>query len=132
MKRVFFDTNVVLYLLSADPNKADRAEQLLSGGGFISVQVLNEAVSVCLKKLKLPWAEIEELLTAVQGCCQVRPLTLDTHQRARHLAQRYQLPWYDALICAAAQEAQAETLFTEDLHPGLEMEGLRVVNPFWE
>ena len=38
----FFDTNVVLYLLSADAAKADRAEELLAIGGTISVQVLNE------------------------------------------------------------------------------------------
>jgi len=29
----FYDTNVVLYLLSSDPAKADRAEALLTGRG---------------------------------------------------------------------------------------------------
>jgi predicted nucleic acid-binding protein len=52
MGRVFFDTNVVLYLLSADERKADIAEALLGGG---QRQVLNEAASVCRRKLKLPW-----------------------------------------------------------------------------
>ncbi|MGH8473587.1 MAG: PIN domain-containing protein, partial [Gammaproteobacteria bacterium] len=33
----FYDTNVVLYLLSSDPVKADRAEALLAAGGRISV-----------------------------------------------------------------------------------------------
>ena len=47
MGRVFFDTNVVLYLLSADERKADIAEALLAKGGVVSVQVLNEAASVC-------------------------------------------------------------------------------------
>ena len=42
----FFDTNVILYLLSADTGKADRAEVLLTAGGTISVQVLNEFASV--------------------------------------------------------------------------------------
>lgn len=36
----FFDTNVVLYLFSADAAKADRAEALLADGGIVSVQVL--------------------------------------------------------------------------------------------
>ena len=39
---VFFDTNVLLYLISEDITKADRAETLLALGGVISVQVLNE------------------------------------------------------------------------------------------
>ena len=36
----FFDTNVLLYLLSKDAAKADRAEALLAAGGVVSVQVL--------------------------------------------------------------------------------------------
>jgi predicted nucleic acid-binding protein len=39
----FFDTNVLLYLISEDAEKADRAEALVRAGGGISVQVLNEA-----------------------------------------------------------------------------------------
>lgn len=35
--KAFFDTNVLLYLLSADDAKADRAEQTLAEGGIISV-----------------------------------------------------------------------------------------------
>jgi hypothetical protein len=34
----FFDSNVILYLASADPAKTDRAEQLLFERGSISVQ----------------------------------------------------------------------------------------------
>ena len=70
-RRVFLDTNVVLYLLSADERKANVAEALLARGGVVSVQVLNEAASVCLRKLKLPWSEVRELLDAVKACCEV-------------------------------------------------------------
>lgn len=132
MGRVFFDTNVLLYLLSADERKADRAEALLAEGGVVSVQVLNEAASVCRRKLKLPWPEVRELLNAVKACCEVMPLALDTHQRALDLAERYQLSLYDALICAAAQNADVAVLYTEDLQDGLVLGGLRVHNPFVE
>lgn len=130
MRPVFFDTNVVLYLLSADAHKADAAEALLAQGGWVSVQVLNEAVSVCRRKLKLPWPEVHELLAAVKGCCEVVPLSLAAHERALHLAERYQLSLYDALICASAQEVEAEVLFTEDLQDGLALGQMRVRNPF--
>ena len=56
----FFDTNVVLYLLSADTAKADRAEELLARGGTISVQVLNEFVAVASRKLRMSWIEMRE------------------------------------------------------------------------
>src|SRR5215510_5628850 len=42
MKRVagnFIDTNVLVYLASADPDKAARAEEIVARGGTISVQV---------------------------------------------------------------------------------------------
>ena len=60
----FFDTNVLLYLLSADTAKADRAEAALSGGGVVSVQVLNEFASVTSRKLNMPVAETRESLGA--------------------------------------------------------------------
>jgi len=47
----FLDTNVLLYLLSGDAAKADRAEKLIAAGGVVSVQVLNEFTSVASRKL---------------------------------------------------------------------------------
>jgi predicted nucleic acid-binding protein len=35
--RRFFDTNFLLYLLSEDNHKADRAEAIIAMGGIISV-----------------------------------------------------------------------------------------------
>jgi predicted nucleic acid-binding protein len=58
----FFDTNVLLYLLSGDAAKADRAEAVLAWGGTISVQVLNEFAAVASRKLGLSYAEIREVL----------------------------------------------------------------------
>jgi predicted nucleic acid-binding protein len=42
----FFDTKILLYLLSEDAAKADRMEELIANGGVISVQVLNEFAAV--------------------------------------------------------------------------------------
>ena len=58
----FLDTNVLIYAFSDDPAKAERAAEVLAAGGTISVQVLNEFVNVCRKKLRLDWKEIEERL----------------------------------------------------------------------
>lgn len=130
MRSAFIDTNVVLYLLSADARKADTAEALLAQGGVVSVQVLNEAASVCRRQLQLPWSEVRELLKAVKACCTVVPLTLAAHEHALELAERYQIGFYDALVCASAQEAGAEVLCTEDLQHGQMLGSLRARNPF--
>ena len=105
-------------------------QALLAKGGLVSVQVLNEAASVCLRKLKLPWPEVRELLDAVKACCEVLPRTLTIHELGRYLAERSRLSLYDALICAVAQNAGAEVLYTEDLQDGLVLDGLTVRNPF--
>lgn len=55
MNTVFIDSNVILYLLSGDSAKANRAEAILGKGGIISVQVLNEVTSVCFRKLTMTW-----------------------------------------------------------------------------
>ena len=114
----FFDTNVVLYLLSADTAKADRAEELLALGGTISVQVLNEFAAVASRKLRMSWTEIREVLAQVRAVCAVEPLTLETHERALRIAERYRLSIYDALIVATALLAKCQTLHSEDMQDG--------------
>jgi len=127
----FFDTNVLLYLLSADPAKADRAESLLSDGGTISVQVLNEFASVALRKLELPVAELREILEPVRSVCRVEPVTEDTHDRALALVERYGFSFFDALLIAAALRAGCARLYSEDLQHGQLIDRqLRIVNPF--
>ena len=127
----FFDTNVVLYLLSADTAKADRAEELLALGGTISVQVLNEFAAVASRKLRMSWTEIREVLAQVCAVCAVEPLTRETHERALRIAERYRLSIYDALIVAAALLAKCQTLHSEDLQDGQVVERqLTIRNPF--
>lgn len=114
----FFDTNVLLYLLSADAAKADRAEELLAGGGTISVQVLNEFAAVASRKLRMLWPDINEVLTQVRAVCEVQALTVQTHEQALKLAERYGLSLYDALIVSAALLAGCKTLWSEDMQDG--------------
>lgn len=45
-------------------------------------------------------------------------VTVDTHDDALRLAQRYGFHFYDALVVASALAADCETLYTEDLQDG--------------
>lgn len=127
---IFFDTNVALYLISADARKADLAEAALAEGGKLSVQVLNEFVAVARRKFAVPWDRIEAVLDALCTVCEVVPLTLATHRQAVALAQRFGFTIYDATIVAAALAAGCTRLCSEDLQSGQRIEGLRIVNPF--
>ena len=127
----FFDSNLLLYLLSADAAKADRAEDLLADGGVISVQVLNEFAAVACRKLDLTWPEVREVLGTAQSLCRVEALRVATHERGLSIAERYGFSVYDSLIVAAALLAGCSLLWTEDLQDGQRIEDqLTVKSPF--
>ena len=127
----FFDTSVLLYLLSDDVRKAERVETLLGHGGTISVQVLSEFATVARRKAALSWAEVREALGAIRGSCATRALTEETHDRGLDIAERYRFSLYDAMIIAAAQAARCKALYSEDLQHRQVIDGtLTIRNPF--
>ena len=130
MSKPFIDSNIVLYLLSGDATKADQAQAILTAGAVISVQVLNEVTSVCQRKLKMPWPEIDAVLLAVKAACTVVPLTVASHEKAIEIAKRYRLSFYDANIVASALLCGADVLLSQDMHSGLLVDALVIRNPF--
>jgi predicted nucleic acid-binding protein len=127
----FFDSNVVLYSAGADPAKADRSDALLVGGGWISVQVLNEVASVSQRKMRHSWDRTRELLDTVTRLVDVADITQTIHRRGLAMAERYRLSVYDGQIVAAALETGCNILYSEDMHHGLVIDGgLRIENPF--
>jgi len=127
----FFDTSVLLYLLSSDSQKADRVEALLAESGTISVQVLNEFTALASRKLKMPLVEIGEVLETVRDICRTEPLTIEDHDRACEIMERYKFSFYDSVIVASALHAGCKILYSEDLQHGQVIdEQLRITNPF--
>lgn len=127
----FFDTNLLLYLFSSSAKKADTVESLITEGGTISVQVLNEFAAVARRKLNMTIAEISETVDTLTQTLKVVPLTLDIHRRGLELADRYGYSVYDAMILAAALDSGCTQLLTEDLQHQQRIEStLDIVNPF--
>jgi predicted nucleic acid-binding protein len=128
----FLDTNVLVYTLGQREDRTPIAEALLASGGVVSVQVLNELAAVARRKLGMPWPEITAALEAIKTLCPSPvPLTVSTHNLALRLAVAHQFHIYDALIIAAALEAECATLYSEDLQAGQMIDGrLTVRNPF--
>ncbi len=104
----FHDTNILLYLVSADAAKADVAEALIAGGGHVSVQVLNEFASIATRKFGMTWAAVADVLEVVRNVCRVHPLSPETHDGARAM------------------------LYSENLPADRKIEALTVRNPFHE
>jgi predicted nucleic acid-binding protein len=128
---VFFDSNVLLYLLSSDAGKAERVETLLQRSGVISTQVLNEISAVVLRKQALSFSELHELLANLREFLRVVPLTVEVHERGLEVAERWEYSLYDSMIIAAALESGCRMLYSEDLqHRQLIDRRLQVINPF--
>jgi len=129
--KAFIDSNVLIYLLSADAGKADQAEAIMQKGALISVQVLNEVANVARRKLAMSWAEINEVLSLIRILCPAEPLTVETHDQGMSIAERYMLSIYDAMIVAAALIGGCAILYSEDMQDGLRIDNrLRICNPF--
>ncbi|MGE0714290.1 MAG: PIN domain-containing protein [Alphaproteobacteria bacterium] len=127
----FFDTNILLYIVSSHPAKAGQARAIVREGGAISVQVLNEVTNVARRKMRLTWPEVHALLDLLRGLVAVHPLTIEVHEIGIALAERYGLQTWDAMIAASAIHARCDILWSEDMQNGQVLGNrLRVVDPF--
>ena len=130
--KVFFDTNVLIYAVAQGDPRAAQAEALLSGGGVLSVQVLNEFVAVARRKLRMSWNDAKEALDAFRVLCPSPvAITIDVHEAALQIAEAHGFGIYDALIVASALKSGCTVLYSEDFQDGQILEGrLTIRNPF--
>ena len=134
---VFVDTNILLYAHDAGAGEkrqcaADLLRQLLkSGDGVVSSQVLMEFFVNAMRKTSPPLASADATrIVETYAPWVLAPTSAMTVLSALRLRQSHQLSPWDALIVAAALEANCERLLTEDLQHGQIIEGLEIVNPF--
>jgi predicted nucleic acid-binding protein len=133
----FYDTNVLLYaarakLVGADALKRLIAIELISDYDFsISGQVLAEFYHNAVKDgpYKLPVEDAVQWLDRleIQPCIAVDNNLVNS---GAQLAERYKISYWDGAIIAAAHEADADLLYTEDLNDGQHYGRVTVINPF--
>jgi predicted nucleic acid-binding protein len=127
---IFFDTNIIVYFASEHGLKAQQSASILAANGVVSVQVLNEFANVALGKRKMSVASVRTVLAAVRAVCVVTPMTVETHELALMIVERYKYGIFDASIIAAAQFAGCTMLYSEDMHNGQVIDGLTIRNPY--
>jgi predicted nucleic acid-binding protein len=131
VERCFLDTNVLVYAFNQGDWRKQRAQELVGPTALVSVQVLNEFVSVGRRKLRMSWTEIREAIEAITLVIpEPRPLTREIHQAAVGLAETQGYHIYDSLIIASALEAGCTVLYSEDMQHGQTIDGLTIRNPF--
>lgn len=131
----FLDTNILIY--AAYPLAGERWKQaialdLIEEQRFAtSPQVMFEFLNVTTRKRKpgLPLASARVWLSEIARREVVRTGS-ELVVAAIELAERYKIVFWDGAILAAAEQAGARTLYTEDLNDGQFYGSVQVINPF--
>jgi predicted nucleic acid-binding protein len=136
--KYFMDTNILIYSFdSTHPAKRKIAGNLVSGAlekgtGIISYQVIQEFLNVATRKFAVPlsFKDAQRYLNVVlEPLCEVFSSTELFHQ-ALEISEQWQFPFYDALVVAAALQAECRVLYSEDMQDNQTIKGLTIRNPF--
>ena len=136
----FVDTNIVLCDFSkennGDPSKTAVANELVerlirTAMILLSAQVLNEFISVAMRKVNPPMTldEVIGIVTRLSRCAAL-PIDAPLVQLAMARVYQSQIRYWDALIVGAAIRSGATTLYTEDMQHGMRYGNLQLINPF--
>ena len=133
---IALDTNILGYAVTKSDTKGrhDAAisllEKLSGSGAIIPLPVFGEFFNAC-RKQKLAAVEMAELHVDLWlDLYDCPPPQAEDYTAASRLTTKHKLQYFDALIITVAARAGATVLLSEDMHDGLEIEGLRVANPF--
>jgi len=135
----FVDANVLVYSFDeSDPVKQRRAADVMrvlweSHSGRLSHQVLQEFYVTVTRKLNppLPRDRAREEIRDLFAWRPIQPAEA-LLEDAWHIQDRFGFSWWDSLIVASARVQNCKVLLSEDLQDGLDIDGLRVMNPFSE
>jgi predicted nucleic acid-binding protein len=130
--KFFFDTNILIYLLSDEANKHQKSIELYKSVSIkvISTQVLNEFANVCYKKNLLK----TDITLYIEKLCQnfkVSLIYIKTISETIKIKEKYGYSYYDSAIVASAIQNNCTILYTEDMHHQQIIENtLTIINPF--
>lgn len=137
IEKAFVDTNILVYAHDLDATaKRKTAEALLADlweneTGTISIQVLHEFYVTVTRKIPIPLSKA--IARGIIENYLAWPIIINDERTLMHameIEERYHLSFWDSLILAAASQAKAAILLTEDLSHSQEIEGIRILNPF--
>ena len=135
VSKIFIDTNIFVYSIDhKDPNKRDRARNILKRlvevhQPVISTQVIKEFYVVASTKLKADSFIIKNIVHNFRNL-EVVNNDLELIEQAIDISTISRLSFWDSLIIAAAEKANCEFVFSEDMNPGQTYRGVMLVNPF--
>ncbi len=134
VSKIFIDTNILVYSLDKnDPTKQNRAREILKilidkHQPVISTQVINEFYVIATKKLQADQIIVKNIIHNFRNM-EVVNSDLQLTEEAIDISVISQLSFWDSLVIAAAEKANCEFIFSEDLNAGQNYRGVLLINP---
>lgn len=133
--RVAFDTNILVYAGGMNgQEKRDIArgfiDRLQDHDIFLPIQALGELFQVLVRKGRRPRAEARKAVLLWRDTYPLVDTTEEVLLVAADLAVEHRIGFWDAVILAAAAQAQCRLFLSEDLQDGFIWRGMTVANPF--
>jgi len=132
--KIFLDTNLLIYLYSeSETDKRDTVCRIFDSNYCVtSIQALNEACNVWLKKYGWDGAQVCKHLDNIHALCdEILTVNRSTINIALSLKDRYGYSYYDCLILSSALEGNCNVIMTEDMNHGqIISDYLKISNPF--
>lgn len=134
--RCFLDTNILIYPWDeSDPYKKQVSSNFLThinkrNEPIISTQTLGEFFNVAYRKLGF---SKDDAIIEVQRIASIYPVYEITKENVFHamqISKTTQFSYWDSLIIAMAIDTDCSVLYSEDLNPCQQIEGVRIINPF--
>lgn len=135
VSKIFIDTNLIVYTLDkSNVDKQERARNIIRKivnvhQPVISTQVIKEFYVVAINKMKADPIIVKNILHNFRNM-EIVTNDLELIEQAIDISVISQISFWDSLIIAAAEKANCEYIFSEDLNPGQTYRGVLVVNPF--
>jgi predicted nucleic acid-binding protein len=133
LDRAFVDTNILVYLYSADePYKRTVSTNVFRSYSepVVSIPILNELCNVMLRKLGVSNAGVRDAVREISEASLIAKVSTNTIQKAIDMHEKYGFTFFDSFHLATAAENACSVFFSEDLQHGQKIGNLKIVNPF--
>ena len=133
------DTNILLYAFDeSKPIKQPQAKQLVRQRILANDTVLLWQVAVeflgCLRRWQAAdRVSVDDVVDFFEEVLLSYPLVVpsrDVLLQSQRLFSRYSLSHWDSLVLAACNDAEIDTLYSEDMQHEQVYDGVKVINPF--
>jgi predicted nucleic acid-binding protein len=133
---IAFDTNILVYAEALDDplQRHTKSRSLLAQAtlldAIIPLQVFAELSNVCKRKNIVKPIELAARIAEYEAFFETPGNDMRDILLASTIAAQLNLQYFDALIIVVADRAGATMLLSEDMHDGLKVGGLKIINPF--